>query len=98
MFLLNWEHLSDLRPLMLALQAELTAIIFVLGIAALFSLCVKAVFKEISILKVFFLYSGFGLPVGLLAYTCGVMTGLSRAPAVAVCCQRCLEQTVGTRL
>jgi hypothetical protein len=69
-------------PLLYTLESVAIPAFYGVLIALLFSAIVRLVSKQEAFLRMFAYYACFGLPVGLIAYTAGMLTGLSRAPAV----------------
>src|SRR5215469_12188037 len=72
----------EFSPLTYTLQILFLPVLYSLVAAFLFSLVARAIFKGLPFLKVFGYYTGFGVPVSLVAFSAGFLTGISRAPAV----------------
>src|SRR4051812_11671704 len=68
-------------PLQFALETFAIPLVCVTTIALVWALGAR-LFCKVPFWQVLFYYGGFGIPVGAVAYGAGVLTGLSRSPAV----------------
>lgn len=68
-------------PTLYALQSAKTPLIYAIASAFIFSIAARLIWKE-PFLPVLLFYAPMGVPVALVAYGAGLLTGLSRAPAV----------------
>jgi hypothetical protein len=75
-------NVYEFSPLKYTLVSLAVPVFYELIIAVLFSATVRIIWKRPEFLKILFYYAGFGLPVALVAYAAGLLTGLSRAPAL----------------
>lgn len=72
----------EFNPIRYTLESLSAPTAYVIFIAVLFAAAVRLIWKEQRFLAVFAFYAFFSFPVGLIAYAAGLLTGLSRAPAV----------------
>jgi hypothetical protein len=72
----------EFSPVRYTLESLSAPVAYCFAIAILFSIIVRFIWKEPKFLRVLAYYACFSLPVGLIAYAAGLLTGLSRAPAL----------------
>jgi hypothetical protein len=77
-----YEFGSTLYALQYALQSLAIPIACGIIIAITFSGFLRLISKDQKFLPILIYYGLFSIPVGLVAFTAGLLTGLSRAPAV----------------
>jgi hypothetical protein len=70
------------NPALFALETLSQSVIYVFVIAFVFSIFAWLIWRTLNPWKILEYYLAFGVPVGLLAFSSGFLTGLSRAPAV----------------
>jgi hypothetical protein len=72
----------EFSPIRFALESLLAPVAYGLIIAVLFSGLVRLIWKRPGLWTVLIYYASFSFPVGLVAFSAGLLTGLSRASAV----------------